>query len=58
MHGDSDDLIEPGQALRLYQRAGEPKELFLIQGGGHKLRTNEVAVSAALSWLKRVNNIN
>jgi dipeptidyl aminopeptidase/acylaminoacyl peptidase len=57
VHGDSDDLIEPGQALRLYQRAGEPKELFLIQGAGHKLRTNEMAVSTALSWLKTVNNI-
>ena len=58
VHGDSDELIEPSQALMLYQRAGEPKELLLIQGGGHKLRTNEVAVSTALSWLKRVNNIN
>jgi alpha/beta superfamily hydrolase len=58
VHGDSDELIEPSQALMLYQKAGEPKELLLIQGGGHRLRTNEVAMSAALSWLKEVNNIN
>jgi fermentation-respiration switch protein FrsA (DUF1100 family) len=57
VHGDSDDLIEPSQALMLYQRAGEPKEFLLVKGGGHKLRTNEMAVSAALSWLKIVNNI-
>lgn len=57
VHGDSDDLIEPSQALRLYHGAGEPKELVLIQGAGHKLRTNERAVSTALSWLQKVNNI-
>lgn len=57
VHGDSDDLIDIDQAQRLYHRAGEPKELFIVKGGEHRLRINEMAMNAALSWLKRVNNI-
>lgn len=57
VHGDGDDVVRPSQAQMLYDRAGEPKELFLIPGGGHRLRLSDVAMSKALDWLKRVNRV-
>jgi alpha-beta hydrolase superfamily lysophospholipase len=52
LHGDQDELIEVSHARRLFKRAKEPKQLVVIPGGEHRLRTNEAALSAALAWLK------
>ncbi len=57
IHGDGDDLIHLSQAQMLYDKAGEPKELFMVPGGGHRLRIDETAMTKALDWLKRVNKI-
>ncbi len=57
VHGDKDDLIALSHAQRLYDKAKEPKQLVIIPGGEHKLRTNEAAVSTALGWLKMILNI-
>ncbi len=40
-----------GEATRLYNAAGEPKELFVVGGGGHRLRFNRMAMKKALSWI-------
>jgi len=53
VHGDSDDTVPVDHAYRLYQRAGEPKQLVIIDGAGHRLRHDERAVVAVLDWLKR-----
>jgi fermentation-respiration switch protein FrsA (DUF1100 family) len=40
IHGSEDDQIPLIQAEALFHRAGEPKELWVIDGGGHRgLRT-------------------
>lgn len=57
IHGEMDELIDLDDARRLYEKAKEPKELFMIPEGSHRLRTNEMAIGAALTWLKKVNNI-
>jgi len=57
LHGESDELIDPSQALRLYEKAREPKEFILIPGAGHRLRLSQKAVEAAARWLKRVNQL-
>lgn len=57
VHGDSDEVVDVSHAYRLYQQAGGSKELCIIKGGEHRLRLNEEAMNAALSWLKRVNKI-
>ncbi len=36
IHGTDDDLIPAEQGLRLYEAAGEPKELWMIGGMGHE----------------------
>lgn len=57
LHGDSDQVVEPGQAWELYREAKRPKDISIIRGGEHKLRLSEPAMSTALFWLKRVNSM-
>lgn len=52
IHGDKDDLVPAEHAYRLYEKAGEPKELVILPGAGHRLRLEEKAITAALDWLK------
>jgi dipeptidyl aminopeptidase/acylaminoacyl peptidase len=56
IHGDKDDLVPVEHARRLYEKAGEPKELVVIPGAGHRLRLEEKAVTTALEWLKSKSN--
>jgi len=51
VHGDEDDTVPVEEAYRLYEAAREPKELFIVEGGGHKLRHDAVAMERAVSWL-------
>jgi len=55
IHGENDEVAAPSQALELYKQAGSPKELVMVKGAKHRLRTNEYAMSAVLNWLKRIN---
>jgi uncharacterized protein len=52
IHGDQDDVVSPNSAFNLYKRAGEPKEILIINGAGHRLRISEQAMNHALAWLK------
>lgn len=52
IHGDQDEQIPLRAAQALYQKAGEPRELVIIPGAGHRLRREERAVVTALEWLK------
>jgi alpha/beta superfamily hydrolase len=52
IHGDQDDVVSPDSAFNLYKLAGEPKEIMIIKGAGHRLRISEVAMNHALSWLQ------
>jgi fermentation-respiration switch protein FrsA (DUF1100 family) len=52
VHGSQDEIVDVGEAHRLYDRAGEPKKLAVIDGAGHRLRQNEEAMAAVLEWLK------
>jgi fermentation-respiration switch protein FrsA (DUF1100 family) len=53
IQGKDDDLIEEEQAWRLYEKAGEPKEITIVAGAGHKLRLSDQAMNIALAWLKK-----
>jgi putative redox protein len=57
IHGDKDDLVPVEHAHRLYEKAGEPKELDIIPDAGHRLRLEEKAVTTALNWLKAKSTI-
>ena len=40
IHGTDDDTIPAEQGLRLYEAAGEPKELWMVDGMGHESAVN------------------
>ncbi len=52
LHGTQDDLVNVDNAHLLFRAAGEPKNLVLIEGAGHRLRREERAVRALIEWLK------
>ena len=52
IHGDKDEVVAVEHALRLYEKAGEPKEIAIIPGAGHRLRLEEKAITTALDWLQ------
>jgi dipeptidyl aminopeptidase/acylaminoacyl peptidase len=52
VHGDSDEVVDVSHAYRLYQKAGEPRELVLVAGAGHRLRLDEQAMATVIDWLK------
>ena len=52
VHGSRDETVDISQAHRLYETAGEPKQLVIIEGAGHRLRQDDRATGAVLDWLK------
>ena len=52
VHGDRDEVVDVGHAYKLYDRAGEPKQLIVVEGAGHRLRQNDEAITTATDWLK------
>jgi len=52
LHGSDDDMVPVSHAYRLYDRAGEPKEIVVIDGAGHRLKQSGRAMAIALDWLK------
>ena len=57
VHGDRDDTVPVQEAYRLYEAAAEPKELFIVEGGGHKLRLDDRAMAKAVTWLLQKLNL-
>jgi fermentation-respiration switch protein FrsA (DUF1100 family) len=56
IHGDRDDVVPLAHAHELYNSAGEPKELRIIKGAGHRLRHVKEAVDIAMEWLVKFKN--
>lgn len=52
VHGSQDETVPVNQAYELYERAGEPRQLVVIDGAGHQLRQNDLAINIILDWLK------
>jgi len=52
VHGSADETVEVSHAYRLYDRAGEPKQLAIVNGAQHRLRQNDKAMAIVLDWLK------
>lgn len=52
VHGNRDETVDVSHARRLQEKAGEPKQLAIIDGAGHRLRQNERAMKQVIGWLK------
>ena len=55
VQGDADEFVSVDTARRLFNAAGEPKELQIVPGAGHVLRRDQRARASLLDWLKRVS---
>lgn len=58
VHGSQDDVVPVAQAHEVYSRAGEPKQLVIVDGAGHRLRQDERAMAVAIDWLKKHTQFN
>jgi dipeptidyl aminopeptidase/acylaminoacyl peptidase len=52
VHGRRDETVPVSHAERLYEAAGFPKKLVIIEGAGHRLRRDERAIKPVVEWLK------
>jgi uncharacterized protein len=53
VHSRADGVVPVSSSEKLYARAGEPKQIIILEGSEHRLRRNEKAVEAIISWLKK-----
>jgi len=52
VHGNQDELVDVSHAYKLYDKAGEPKQIIAVDGAGHGLRQNNTAMVTVFDWLK------
>ena len=52
VHGGQDETVAVSDAYKLYARAGEPKQIVIVDSAGHRLRQNEPAMATVIDWLK------
>jgi uncharacterized protein len=53
VHARQDAVVPVANSEKLYARAGEPKQLVIIDGDEHRLRHDETAVNTIIKWLKK-----
>lgn len=53
IHGDKDDIIPIDCSMRLFSKAREPKELFVVEGADHIFAgRHRVVTGKVVSWLR------
>ena len=52
VHGSKDETVDVSHVHRLYEEAGEPKQVIIIDGAGHRLRQDDRAMAIVVDWLK------
>jgi fermentation-respiration switch protein FrsA (DUF1100 family) len=52
VQGSKDETVDVSHAYQLYEKAGEPKKLVIVDGAGHRLRRDDEAMAVVLDWLK------
>jgi len=52
LHGNRDQTVDLSHVFKLYARAGEPKEIIIVDEAGHRMRQNETVVTIITDWLK------
>ncbi len=52
VHAKQDNVVPVSNSQKLYDKAGEPKQIIILEGTEHRLRRNEMAVETIIYWLK------
>ena len=58
VHGSEDEVVEVSHAHKLYDGAGEPKQIIIVAGAGHRLRQDDKAMAFVIDWLKSHAKLN
>lgn len=53
-HGQEDEMVPLENGIRLFEAAGDPKELKLLPGGMHRLRKDPRVLDCLLDWMASV----
>ena len=53
IHGTEDNVVPVSHAYRLFEKAGDPRELKIVENAGHRLRRESKVIAAILDWLKQ-----
>lgn len=51
VHGALDETVPVNHASELFAKAGEPKQMVVLEEAGHRLRQEEKAVATFMDWL-------
>jgi uncharacterized protein len=54
IHASEDPVVPVANAQRLFEKAGEPKKLYIIDGTEHRLRRDAKAMKIVMQFLKEV----
>jgi uncharacterized protein len=52
VHAVQDPVVPLSNSERLFDAAGEPRQLIAIEGSEHRLRRSKIAVDSLIAWLK------
>ncbi|MFC2010680.1 alpha/beta hydrolase [Chloroflexota bacterium] len=52
VHGSRDETVDMSHAYKLHTKAGEPKQLIIVDGASHQLRQDDRAMTIVMDWLK------
>ena len=52
VHGSKDEVVGVSHAYKLYDSAGEPKQIIIVDGAEHRLRQNGRAMTIVMDWLE------
>ncbi len=55
VHGQQDETVPWEDAMRIYEKLGEPKRLLLLEHGDHRLTDpmcRQLAIDASVDWLR------
>ena len=57
IHSDDDETVPIDHARRLYEKAGEPKQLVVLSGAGHKLRHDDRVLNTFVEWFRSPSEV-
>ncbi len=52
VHGSRDETVDVSRAYKLYARAGESKQIIIVDGAEHRFRRDDRAMALVIDWLK------
>ena len=52
VHGRTDDTVDVSHAQKLYDKAGDPKRLAIVDEAGHCTRQSDEAMNIVIGWFK------